>query len=321
MGEQTQILTVTSSTATSTSVPSQKPTSSPDISSPHPKSRKVSSGASPNSSALTNPSTITIAAVPAGGGGKDTLQLVKVPPRMAARALSCEGELDIAIRHLRKSDPKLAPLIDAHEPPKFDNFDPPFLALAKSILFQQITRKAGTAVYNRFTSLCGGEARVCPISVLALTPHQLLQIGVSARKISFLHDLANKYRTGILSDSKIVGMEDKALVSLITMVKGFGALSVHMFMIFTLHRPDVLPFGDVNVRKGVQILYGLEQLPRPSQMERLCERWRPYRSVSSWYMWRLVEASGAQAKLEVAAGSRKQSRPPEIVEDGLANPG
>lgn len=83
---------------------------------------------------------------------------------------------------------------------------------------------------------------------------------------------------------------------MLTKVKGIGPWSVHMFMIFHLHRPDVLPVGDLGVRKGVQILYGLKQIPKPSEMEVLCEKWRPYRSVGSWYMWRLVESKG---KIEV----------------------
>lgn len=89
-------------------------------------------------------------------------------------------------------------------------------------------------------------------------------------------------------------MDDKSLFTMLSMVKGIGSWSVHMFMIFSLHRPDVLPVSDVGVRKGVQILYNLEDLPRPSQMEQLCEKWRPYRSVGAWYMWRLVEGKGGQ---------------------------
>lgn len=87
-------------------------------------------------------------------------------------------------------------------------------------------------------------------------------------------------------------MDDKSLFTMLSMVKGIGSWSVHMFMIFSLHRPDVLPVGDISVRKGVQMLYSLDELPRPSQMEQLCEKWRPYRSVGSWYMWRLVEGKG-----------------------------
>lgn len=209
------------------------------------------------------------------------------------KPLSCEGELDVALRHLTKSDPLLAALINTHQPPTFDSCHPPFLALAKSILYQQLAYKAATSIYTRFVALCGGEAGVVPDAVLALSPSQLRQIGVSGRKAGYLHDLASKYKTGILSDSSIMGMDDKSLFTMLTMVKGIGSWSVHMFMIFSLHRPDVLPVGDVGVRKGVQFLYGLEELPRPSQMEQLCEKWKPYRSVGSWYMWRFVEAKGA----------------------------
>lgn len=228
-------------------------------------------------------------------------------PKIVARSLSCEGEVEIALRHLRNADPLLASLIDIHQPPTFDSFHTPFLALTKSILYQQLAYKAGTSIYTRFISLCGGEAGVVPEAVLALTPQQLRQIGVSGRKASYLHDLARKYQNGILSDSAIVNMDDKSLFTMLTMVNGIGSWSVHMFMIFSLHRPDVLPVNDLGVRKGVQLLYNLEELPRPSQMDQLCDKWRPYRSVAAWYMWRFVEAKGAPSSAAaVAAGASLQ---------------
>ncbi|PIA55760.1 hypothetical protein AQUCO_00700227v1 [Aquilegia coerulea] len=238
---------------------------------------------------------------------------IKTQPRIIiTRPLTFQGEIEKAIRHLKSSDPLLSPIIDNNQLPTFDSFHPPFLALTKSILYQQLAFKAGTSIYTRFVSLCGGEAGVLPDSVLALSTQQLRQIGVSARKASYLHDLANKYRNGILSDSSIVGMDDKSLFTMLTMVKGIGSWSVHMFMIFSLHRPDVLPIGDLGVRKGVQYLYGLEQLPRPSQMEQLCEKWKPYRSVASWYMWRFAEAKGATVITagDEASGSQQQLLPP-----------
>uniref|UniRef100_A0A2N9GMP8 HhH-GPD domain-containing protein n=1 Tax=Fagus sylvatica TaxID=28930 RepID=A0A2N9GMP8_FAGSY len=232
---------------------------------------------------------------------------VQAVPRMVARSLSCEGEVEIALRHLRSADPNLSPLIDLHPPPVFDTFQTPFLALTRSILYQQLAYKAGTSIYTRFISLCGGEAGVLPETVLALTPQQLRQIGVSGRKASYLHDLARKYQNGILSDSAIVNMDDKSLFTMLTMVNGIGSWSVHMFMIFSLHRPDVLPINDLNVRKGVQLLCNLEELPRPSQMDQLCDKWRPYRSVASWYMWRLAEAKGAPSSAAaVAVGASLQ---------------
>lgn len=234
-------------------------------------------------------------------------QRALIVPRIVARSLSCEGEVEIALRYLRNADPLLSPLIDIHQPPTFDNFHTPFLALTRSILYQQLAFKAGTSIYTRFIALCGGEAGVVPETVLALNPQQLRQIGVSGRKASYLHDLARKYQNGILSDSAIVNMDDKSLFTMLTMVNGIGSWSVHMFMIFSLHRPDVLPINDLGVRKGVQILYNLEDLPRPSQMDQLCEKWRPYRSVASWYMWRFVEAKGTPSSaVAVATGAGLQ---------------
>ncbi|CAM8939672.1 hypothetical protein QQ045_014732 [Rhodiola kirilowii] len=228
-------------------------------------------------------------------GGKSKLvpqRVLQVVPRMEARSLTCEGEIEFAIRHLRGADPLLASLIDAYPRPTFDEFRSPFHALAKSILYQQLAFKAGASVYSRFVGLCGGEDCVVPETVMALDPQQLRQIGVSGRKASYLHDLARKYQNGILSDAVILGLDDKSLFTMLTMVNGIGSWSVHMFMIFSLHRPDVLPVNDLGVRKGVQHLFGLEELPRPSQMEQLCAKWRPYRSVASWYLWRFNESKG-----------------------------
>ncbi|PQQ03903.1 putative DNA-3-methyladenine glycosylase 2 isoform X4 [Prunus yedoensis var. nudiflora] len=217
------------------------------------------------------------------------------------RPLSCEGEVEAAIRHLRNADPLLAPLIDLHQRPTFDTFQTPFLALTRSILYQQLAYKAGNSIYTRFVGLCGGEACVVPETVLAQTPQQLRQIGVSGRKASYLHDLARKYQNGILSDAAIVNMDDKSLFTMLTMVNGIGSWSVHMFMIFSLHRPDVLPINDLSMRKGVQLLYNLDELPRPSQMEHLCEKWRPYRSVAACYMWRFSESKGAPSSAAAVA--------------------
>ncbi|KAF8716112.1 hypothetical protein HU200_026384 [Digitaria exilis] len=213
---------------------------------------------------------------------------------LPGRPLSAAGVVTVAISHLRDADPVLAAVIDAHEPPVFQCPHRPFHSLVRSILYQQLAFKAAASVYSRFLSLLGGEASVTPDAVLALTPHQLRQIGVSPRKSSYLHDLARKYVSGILSDSAIINMDDRSLAAMLTMVKGIGAWSVHMFMIFSLARPDVLPSADLGVRKGVQMLYGLEDVPRPSQMDKLCERWRPYRSVGAWYMWRLIESKVPQ---------------------------
>ncbi|CAA3019218.1 probable DNA-3-methyladenine glycosylase 2 isoform X1, partial [Olea europaea subsp. europaea] len=118
------------------------------------------------------------------------------------------------------------------------------------------------------------------------------QIVISGRKASYLYDLANKYNYRILMDELVVKMDDRSLVTMLSMVKGIGSWSVHMFMIFSLHRPDVLPVSDLGFRKGVQLLYSMEDLPRPSQMKQLCEKWKSYNSIGAWHMWRFVEGKG-----------------------------
>ncbi|ESQ45440.1 hypothetical protein EUTSA_v10010616mg [Eutrema salsugineum] len=214
------------------------------------------------------------------------------PMMITASPLSSKSTIDIALRHLQTSDEVLGTVIAAHNnPPAFESSSTPFLSLARSILYQQLATKAAKCIYDRFLSLFdGGESGVLPEAVTSISAVDLRKIGVSGRKASYLHDLAGKYTSGVLSDEMILEMSDQELIDRLTLVKGIGVWSVHMFMIFSLHRPDVLPVGDLGVRKGVKDLYGLKNLPGPLQIEQLCEKWRPYRSVGSWYMWRLIES-------------------------------
>lgn len=266
------------------------------------------------SSAIIASSSTPITSTTSRNRRRGTSQASRALPQVI-KPLSAEGEVELALHHLRAADPLLVPIIKSLPPPQFESHHPPFLALAKSILYQQLAYKAGTSIYTRFVSLCGGEDFVCPDSVLALSSHQLKQIGVSGRKASYLHDLANKYKSGILSDETVVKMDDRSLFTLLSMVKGIGSWSVHMFMIFSLHRPDVLPVSDLGVRKGVQLLHGLEELPRPSQMEQLCEKWRPYRSVGAWYMWRVVEGKGAPSLGSAVALGGNVVQPLQQIEE------
>lgn len=223
------------------------------------------------------------------------------PPLPVLPALSSPGELASALRHLQAADPLLAAVIASTEAPTFAASPslPAFHSLARSILYQQLATSAADAIYARFLALlpsASAAAAVTPAAVLALAAADLRTIGVSGRKASYLHDLATRFAAGELSDSAVVSMDEAALLAELTKVKGVGEWTVHMFMIFSLHRPDVLPVGDLGVRKGVQELYKLKVLPKPEEMAKLCERWRPYRSIGAWYMWRLMESKGAAAK-------------------------
>uniref|UniRef100_J3M9U2 HhH-GPD domain-containing protein n=1 Tax=Oryza brachyantha TaxID=4533 RepID=J3M9U2_ORYBR len=225
-----------------------------------------------------------------------------LPPVLPA--LSSPGELAAALSHLHPAAPLLSAVIASTSAPTFISSPslPAFHSLAHSILHQQLAPSAAAAIYARFLALlpsaaAGTDAAVVnPASVLALSAADLRAIGVSARKAAYLQDLAGRFAAGELSDSAVAAMDEAALLAELTKVKGVGEWTVHMFMIFSLHRPDVLPSGDLGVRKGVQELYKLPALPKPEEMAALCERWRPYRSVGAWYMWRLMQSKGAAAK-------------------------
>lgn len=204
------------------------------------------------------------------------------------KTLSSEDAINMAIKHLREADSKLSAVIEIHDIPKFQKCQSAFQSLAQGMVYQQLAPKAAATIYSRLVSLCGGEIGFIPNTISMLSAADMRKIGISERKASYIHDLASKFMSGVLSDSLIFEMDDDSLISSLTAVRGIGVWTVHMFMIFSLHRPDVLPVGDLGVRKGVQKLYGLKDLPKPAQMEALSNSWRPYRSIGSWYMWRVL---------------------------------
>ena len=128
-----------------------------------------------------------------------------------------------------------------------------------------------------------------PARIAALTAEELRAVGISGRKAIYLHDLAEKFSSGFLADERLVVMNEDDLVTALTAVKGIGVWSAHMFMIFYLHKPDVLPVGDLAIRKGFQKLYDLKQQPTPTEMQELALSWRPYRTLASWYLWRMAD--------------------------------
>lgn len=134
-----------------------------------------------------------------------------------------------------------------------------------------------------------GAEGMTPAVIAALSPEDLRTVGISGRKATYLHDLAEKFTTGFLSDEKLAVMSEDELVTALTAVKGIGVWTAHMFMIFHLHKSDVLPVGDLGIRKGFQKLFQLKQQPSAVEMETLALSWRPYRTLASWYLWRLTD--------------------------------
>ncbi|KAK9809620.1 hypothetical protein WJX73_008088 [Symbiochloris irregularis] len=225
------------------------------------------------------------------------LATLPVPPpwNPVEQAQWTEASLQSALQHLAEADPKLATLIESHpELPvrllgKQDNM---FAALTRSIIYQQLAGSAAAAIHLRFLKACkvGETESVLPEQVLVVPMPQLRECGLSQRKAEYLLDLARFFSEGLLSDVAIKAMEDDVLIMELTKVKGIGRWSCDMFSMFQLGRPDVLPVGDLGVRKGMQTLYGLKELPNPAQMKEVAKAWEPYRSLGSYLMWKVPTA-------------------------------
>jgi methylated-DNA-[protein]-cysteine S-methyltransferase len=190
-----------------------------------------------------------------------------------------------AVRALREADPLLGKLIDRVGPFRLalKSTEGTFAALAESIVYQQLTGKAAATIFGRVRALYP-KARLDPARVLATRDEDLRACGLSASKLAGLKDLARRTADGGIPTLGELGkLDDEAIVENLTVVRGIGRWTVEMLLIFRLGRPDVLPLGDYGIKKG------FERAFRRGDLARRGERWRPYRSVASWYLWRALE--------------------------------
>ena len=193
-----------------------------------------------------------------------------------------------AVAHLRKADPALARIVDAIGPLTLEPRDGAFRSLARAIFFQQLAGPAARAIMNRTLAALGtDEGRFfTPQQLLAANEDDLRAAGLSRQKLAYLRDLSEKFAIGQLSEGEFAAEDDEEVIRKVALVKGIGRWTAEMFLIFSLGRPDVLPVDDLGVRRGLQQTYSLGELPKPEEMLRIAEPWRPYRSAGTWYMWR-----------------------------------
>jgi DNA-3-methyladenine glycosylase II len=192
-----------------------------------------------------------------------------------------------AIQHLRRSDPILADIIGRVGDYAIQFRDPDFETLVKSIVFQQLSGRVATVIFNRLTAAAGGKLTTA--NILKLRPTRMRALGLSTQKTAYIRDLARHTRDRRLVFEELPELPDDAVIERVTQVKGIGVWTAHMFLIFALRRHDILPTGDLGIRNAIRRAYGLAELPTPVEMERMAERWRPYCSVASWYLWRSLE--------------------------------
>jgi DNA-3-methyladenine glycosylase II len=177
-------------------------------------------------------------------------------------------------------------------------------ALVGAIVSQQLSTKAAATIFGRFTALFPEHHIPSAAAVEAITDAQLRGVGFSGQKIGYLRDLCARVNDGRLNLDELETLEDEHVIERLTAVKGFGRWTAEMFLMFRLHRPDVLPVGDLGILNAIQRLYRMRKRPKPQRVLKIGDVWRPYRSVACWYLWQTLR----NEPLAKAARSQPRSR-------------
>jgi len=190
-----------------------------------------------------------------------------------------------ARRLLTKRDPVIGALIKRHGPCGLADaqHEDAFVALVHAIVSQQLSTKAAATIAGRFDALFDGKPN--PSAVARVQDEQLRAVGLSTQKVRYIRDLCARITDGSLPVQTLNELHDEDVIQSLTQVKGIGRWTAEMFLMFRLHRPDVLPVDDLGILKAVQRAYGLRKMPRPERLTKIGEPWRPYRSVACWYLW------------------------------------
>lgn len=168
-----------------------------------------------------------------------------------------------------------------------------FQSLAEAIIYQQLSGKAADTILKRFVALWPSTKFPTPDDVLKVKTEKLRAIGLSGQKAAYMKDLAAKFKDGTINPKLFNKMSDEEIIEHVVAVKGIGEWTAQMFLMFTLHRPDVLPTGDLGIQKGFQRVFKLRAKPSPAQMERLARPWAGHRSLACMYLWRLLDDKDA----------------------------
>ncbi|MDE1925528.1 MAG: DNA-3-methyladenine glycosylase 2 family protein [Patescibacteria group bacterium] len=186
----------------------------------------------------------------------------------------------------------MAKLIKTYGPPDLSRYHAStpgvFQALLRSIVYQQLSGHAARAIHARLIDSFE-KGKPTPEKLLKIPAKKLRAAGLSMQKIEYVRDLARKCIDGTIDPRHFPQMKSKEIIEHLTAVKGVGVWTAHMVLIFTLGRPDILPTGDLGIKKGFQSVFGLQELPTPKQMEKLAMPWRGHESIASWYLWRVAD--------------------------------
>lgn len=194
-----------------------------------------------------------------------------------------------AERFLARRDPVLAGIIRQCGPCGLARAqrEDPFRAIVEAIAWQQLSGKAAATIFDRFLGLFPDHRFPTPAQVAATSDEQLRGIGLSRQKTGYLRDLCAKMQAGVLPMDRLDDMQDEEVIAALTQVKGIGRWSAEMVLMFKLQRADVLPVDDLGIVKAIRKAYRLRKDPDPDRIRKIGEKWRPYRSIASWYLWQM----------------------------------
>jgi DNA-3-methyladenine glycosylase II len=192
-----------------------------------------------------------------------------------------------AVNHLKKSDAVLASIIARVGPCQVAYREPTFEMLARAIVFQQLSTNAARTIYGRLEEAAGGK--LTPEAIQSLSVGEMRRVGLSRQKLGYIRDLAEHAISGKVDFAKLPSMSDEEVIASLTDIKGVGVWTAHMFLLFSLRRPNVLPTGDLGVRMAIQKAYRKRKMPTPKQVEQMAKSWHPYCSYAAWYLWRSLE--------------------------------
>lgn len=197
-----------------------------------------------------------------------------------------KSTINSAINHL-SLDPKMNNLIGKYGKPKFDKQIDPFSSLSKTIIYQQLSGKAAQAIYKRFLNLFNNN-HPSPNDIIKLNNSSLSEIGLSQQKIIYINNLA----TFFIDNGRNIdfcNLSNDEIRNKLISIKGIGQWTIDMFLMFNLYRTDVLPVGDLGIKKALKILLNLNELPNEQDMIKKSKPWQPYRTIACWYLWNIVD--------------------------------
>lgn len=208
--------------------------------------------------------------------------VVSYKGNMPKKLCIIEGE-----RHLKRVDRVMADIIDEFGPCDLTTRSDYFAVLCESIISQQLSVKAAETIYKRFYELFENGS-LEPAKLLYVSDDRMREAGLSKQKVNYIRDLAQRFLSGEINPDKFESIGDESIVETLTKVKGIGRWTAEMFLIFALNSSDVLPVGDLGLRKAVQYQYQLEQLPDGSQIKEIAECWHPHATLATWYLWKSI---------------------------------